>query len=173
MTDHRGWNYCPKCKGDLKYGPVTGEEFDRLHCDACGLVLYDNPAPTSCAVVVRDEELMLTRRGIEPHKGDWDLPGGYIEVGEHPEEALVREMREETGLEIEIMDMLGIFLDTYGDGGTDTLNICYIARVTSGEETPASDITEIAWFSPDEVPPNLAFKNTRDALDSWCSRMRA
>lgn len=173
MTDYRGWHSCPRCKGDLTFGPVTGEECDRLHCSVCELVLYDNPAPTSCAVVVRDGELMLTLRAIEPHKGNWDLPGGYIEVGEHPEETLMREMREETGLEIEIIEMLGIFLDTYGDGGTDTLNVCYVAQVTGGEEAPASDVAEIAWFPPEEVPANLAFRNTREALDAWRSRIRA
>lgn len=172
MTDYKGWTHCPKCKSDLALGSVVGEECERLHCSVCELVLYDNPAPTSCAVIARDGEVMLTLRGIEPHKGDWDLPGGYIEVGEHPEEALVREMREETGLEVEITGMLGVFLDTYGDGGTDTLNICYEARVTGGNEAPASDVIEIGWFSPEEIPVNLAFRNTREALDAWIVKAR-
>lgn len=173
MTDYRDWSHCPKCKSDLAVGPVAGEDCDRLHCGMCGLVLYDNPAPTSCAVIVRNGELMLTLRAIEPHEGDWDLPGGYIEVGEHPEEALVREMREETGLEVEITGMLGIFLDTYGDGGTDTLNICYEAGITGGNEAPASDVTAIGWFAPDEIPANLAFRNTREALDAWLAKRRS
>lgn len=170
MTDHRGWIYCPRCAGDLMIGLVSGEERDRLHCTSCALVLYDNPAPTACAVIEREGSVMLTRRGIEPHKGDWDLPGGYIEVGEYPEDALRRELLEETGLEIAIQAILGVFLDTYGDGGTDTLNICYEAHVTGGTESPASDVSEIRWFTADALPENLAFRNTREALDAWRHR---
>lgn len=170
MTDYRGWKSCPKCKSEIVIGTVDGEDRDRLHCSACDLVLYDNPAPTACAVIVRDGAIMLTKRGIEPHKGDWDLPGGYIETGEHPEQCLRRELREETGLTIDITSTIGIFLDTYGDGGTDTLNICYEADVTGGIESPSSDVVEIGWFAPTEIPDNLAFRNTREAVDAWLSR---
>ena len=170
MTDLRGWKTCPKCGSALEFGVYEGEEVDRLHCKACGLVIYDNPAPTACALITRGDQLMLTRRGIEPALGAWDLPGGYIEVGEHPEEALIREMAEETGLEVRISALAGFFLDTYGDCGTDTLNICFHAEIVGGEEEPGSDVAEIGWFTSDLIPDNLAFRNTREAIAVWRER---
>lgn len=165
MTDLRDWVHCPRCASDLVVGVV--EEAERLHCTACNLVIYDNPAPTACAVMFQDGCVMLTLRGIEPAIGKWDLPGGYIEVGEDPQDALHREMAEETGLSIEITELQGIYLDTYGDGGTDTLNICYRARATDGDPVPASDVVEIRWFEIEAIPwGDLAFRNTREALEA-------
>lgn len=172
MTDLAGWVVCPKCGGDLVTGACEGEEQDRLHCTDCGLIIYDNPAPTACALITQDGKLMLTKRAIPPSIGAWDLPGGYMEVGEHPEATLTREMEEETGLQIRVVALAGFFLDTYGDGGTDTLNICFDAVITGGRAEPASDVEEIAWFGPDELPANLAFRNTREALDLWLARER-
>ena len=65
----RDWRICPRCAAGLRHGPVAGEDAPRLHCPACRLVLYENPAPTVSAVVERDGRVLLTRRGIEPRLG--------------------------------------------------------------------------------------------------------
>ena len=115
----------------------------RLHCPACGLVLYDNPAPTATAIVTRgDGAILLTRRAIEPAMGMLDLPGGFIEAGEDPEQAVKRELLEETGLEIELTGYVGAIPDQYGDGA-HTLNLYYTAVVSGGREQAASDVSEI------------------------------
>lgn len=165
----RRWQVCPVCGGPLAMGEVVGEDRRRLHCTRCGLVLYDNPAPTASAIVERDDgAVMLTLRAIEPARAMWDLPGGFVEVGEHPEQAVIRELREETGLEIRVTGLVGIFPDRYGDGPA-TLNIYYRARIAGGVERAASDVSEIRWFAPGDLParPQLAFANTADALEAY------
>lgn len=169
MSRLDGWKWCPVCRSPLGFAVPEGDERERLCCEACGLVVYDNPAPCACAVVVRGGRVMLTRRAVEPSSGYWDLPGGYIEIGETPEETLLREILEETGLEVRIRRLIGFFVDTYGDGGTDTLNVSYECEVVAGSESPGSDVAEIRWFAPDELPSldELAFRNTREALQAW------
>lgn len=161
----RDWRVCPRCGGPLGFGPLAGEDRDRLHCPGCGLVLYDNPAPTASALVVRDGRVLLTRRAVEPCRGMWDVPGGFVEPDEDPQDAVRRELREETGLRIEVERLLGIYPDRYGDGPA-TLNIFYVARA-EGDPEARSDVAEVGWFSPAEIPTELAFRNGRVALQDW------
>jgi len=165
------WKYCPRCRGELLRRVPEGDDRPRLVCAECGTVVYENPAPCVCAIVESGGKILLTKRAVEPARGKWDLPGGYIEAGETPEQTLHRELAEETGIEVEITALLGFFVDTYGDGGTDTLNISYLATRKGGQERPGSDVAELAWFEPAEIPgPDaLAFKNTREAIRAWRS----
>jgi ADP-ribose pyrophosphatase YjhB (NUDIX family) len=169
MTAYR---FCPKCGAALIAQLMEGQE--RLVCERCRFVLYVNPRPTACAVVVDGDQVMLVRRAVAPRRGCWDLPGGFLERGEHPAEGLKRELREETGLEIELLEALGFFLDAYQEPGETTLNLYYIARVTSGQPTPGSDVAEIRWFPRDALPPaeEIAFPNNRAALAAWLAGRR-
>jgi ADP-ribose pyrophosphatase YjhB (NUDIX family) len=165
VTRFDGWHHCPRCRQALETGRPHGEGGDVLHCPACGLVIYDNPAPTASALVLRDGRMMLTRRARPPYAGMWDVPGGFVEPLEHPEQTVRRELREETGLEVEVGPLVGIFTDVYGDGGASTFNLYYSASVLSGDERPADDVSEIGWFRPAEVPlEEVAFRNGREAI---------
>jgi ADP-ribose pyrophosphatase YjhB (NUDIX family) len=166
----RDWAHCPRCAATLVRRAPDGDDEERLLCPACGLVLYENPAPTANAVVVDEHgRVLLTRRGIEPFRGMWDLPGGFIRPGEDGEEAARRELAEETGLEIATGRVLAIVPDRYGHDGVATLNIFYLARVVGGEGRPASDVSELGWFGRDELPPpdRVAFGCVADALARW------
>jgi 8-oxo-dGTP diphosphatase len=166
------WRYCPRCASGLTFGAVAGEPVEVLHCPACGLVIYDNPAATASALVLHDGRLLLTRRARDPYAGMWDVPGGFIEPLEHPEEAVRRELLEETGLEVEVGELAGIHCDVYGEGGVATLNLFYLARVVGGIERPADDVSEIGWFSASALPPldQIAFQNGRDAIAELVAR---
>jgi len=110
---------------------------------------------------------MLSRRGIEPFKGKWDFPGGFLDEEEHPLDCLRRELREEAGVEIEPLDFLGVWLDKYGGDGSaaTTLNLYWTARIVSGTPEAADDVAELRWFLPAEVPESdLAFPHTREVL---------
>jgi 8-oxo-dGTP diphosphatase len=117
-----------------------------------------------------ENRVLLARRKANPFAGRWDLPGGFLEEGEHPLDALVRELREETGLEVEPLEFLGIWMDRYGDAedAPATLNLYWTARVVSGEPEAADDVTELGWFAPDELPSpdELAF-HISDVLSAW------
>lgn len=165
MSRFRGWRHCPRCAAPLAGGRPRDHQHDVLHCPACGLVIYDNPAPTAGALVVRDGRLLLTRRARDPLAGCWDLPGGFIDPLEHPEQALRRELLEETGLEVAVGAMVGVFTDRYGDDGTSTLNLFYRATVTGGREQAADDVSEIGWFALDTLDlETVAFASCRQAI---------
>lgn len=108
-------------------------------------------------------EVLLVRRAIEPRRGMWDLPGGFLDPFEHPEEGIQREAREELGVEIELLALLGLFVDTYGDD-EPTVTIHYAASITGGEPTPADDVDDVRWFPLHALPADLAFQNVGEAL---------
>jgi 8-oxo-dGTP diphosphatase len=113
------------------------------------------------------DKVLLGKRSIEPFKGTWDLPGGFLEDGEHPEDGLKRETLEETGFSVEPVEVLGFFMDKYVyDSPDTTLNIAFIARITGGKAKANDDIDELGWFSLAKLPENLSFKNTHDMLES-------
>jgi len=164
----QGWEHCPRCAG-----PLEGDGA-RVECHACGFVAYGNPVPTATAVLVDGEgRVLLGRRALEPDKDRWDLLGGFIDEGEHPLDALRRELREESGLEVEPGDFLGVWMDRYGYDSTaaSTLNLYWEARVVSGAERPADDVAELRWFAPAELPwDELAFECNRKVLSAWLAR---
>lgn len=105
-------------------------------------------------VVVHDGRVLLIRRGKEPLYGRWVVPGGTVELGEPLDEALVREMREETGLEVEPLELLTVFDRIQRDGARVLYHyviVDYLCRYRSGEACAASDALEVAWATPEEL----------------------
>jgi 8-oxo-dGTP diphosphatase len=122
-------------------------------------------------VVVRDRRVLLARRGKEPLYGRWTVPGGTVELGETLEEAVVREMEEETGLRVEPVEVLAVFDRIDRDGERVRYHyviVDYRCRWRSGEARAASDALEVAWVADEELPhydlPPKALEVVRDAL---------
>ena len=163
-----GWLVCPRCSAELRRADASAA------CDSCGARYYANSEPTAGAVCLDGEgRVLLVRRAHAPFAGYWDLPGGFLDEGEHPLDGLRRELREETGLEVEPERFLGVWTDWYTDGERDgataTLNLYWTARIVSGEPVAADDVSELRWFAPDELPAGdaLAFTNVALVLDAW------
>jgi 8-oxo-dGTP diphosphatase len=154
--------YCPQCGSRLANRTI--ERRDRASCERCGFVDYENPKPCVGVLVVDAGKVLLVERAAEPFKGYWDIPGGFLDAAEGPAEAARREMLEETGLEIDPVEVLDFWLDAYGEDET-TLNICYIARVVGGKPAPGSDAVNLRWFPLDDLPDNIAFTWEREALE--------
>lgn len=167
QTDFR---FCPRCGGRLSAGHPDGcaDEPEQPICDACGFIFWQNSKPCAAVLVLKDGRLLLVKRAVEPFKGQWDVPGGFLNEGEHPEAGAVRELREETGLEIRLTGLVGIFMgmDYYTTGGA-TLNVFYTGEVAGGEETAGSDATALRWFAFDEIPEQVAFACNREAIRAW------
>jgi 8-oxo-dGTP diphosphatase len=163
-----GWKHCPHCAGAIENDAKTAT------CADCGFTAYGSPEPTVCALVLDGEgRVLLARRKFDPKAGTWDVPGGFLEEDEEPLDGLRRELREEAGVEIEPLELAGIWADRYGGGDdpTATLNLYWTARIVSGEPAPADDVAELRWFSLDALPPGdeLAFHNVVEALRSISS----
>ena len=103
-------NFCSRCGARLGFGPVDGEDRHRLACPACGFIAYVNPRLVVTTFPVTDAgEIVLIRRGIEPGRGSWAQPGGFLEVDETVHEAAIRETWEETGLLVEPGEIVGLY----------------------------------------------------------------
>jgi 8-oxo-dGTP diphosphatase len=160
------FRFCPQCSQVLPTPDGPPERVVEQPCPACGEVHYRNAKPTASALIVQGGRVLLGRRSIEPFKSLWDVPGGYLEPWEEPRDGVEREVREETGLEIALEQLLGIFVDTYGDPTSYTFNVYYLARSIGGQLQADDDVAELAWFGPDELPV-VAFDSGRRALEIW------
>jgi NAD+ diphosphatase len=164
MAELDQWKYCPRCAAAIEVDKGKAE------CPECGFSAYASSKPTASAVCIDDEgRILLSRRGIEPFKGKWDFPGGFLDEEEHPLDCLRRELREEAGVEVEPLEFFGVWLDKYGGDGSaqTTLNLYWTARIVDGELEPDDDVAELRWFAPDEIPDEeLAFPHTREVLSA-------
>ena len=113
--------------------------------------------------------MLIGRRKIEPRKGYWDLPGGFLEEGELPLDGLRREFLEETGLEVEPVEWVGAYLDPYD--AAFVLGLTWVVQA-DGEPVAADDVEELAWFGPDEIPTEMAFPSQNDVMRDWARRQR-
>ncbi len=147
--------YCPFCRAELRYKKIG--ERERQVCPQCGWVYYRNPIPSSAAFVRNSlGEILLVKRAVEPGKGLWGLPSGFIEIDESPEQACIRELEEETGLKGKIMNLIGV----YSQESEIYKNVIIIGyRVQAeGDLKPGSDSEEVEFFDP-ECLPEIAFSS--------------
>lgn len=125
---------------------------------------YPHPAVTTDCVIFGFDghrlQVLLVERGIEPFKGKWALPGGFLGMDETPEECALRELREETGLETAYMEQLQAFGDVRRDPRERVITIAFYALVRLSEVRGGDDAADAKWFPLDEVPP-LAFDHEK------------
>lgn len=163
---HSFSRYCMHCGQRLTSAVPEGDTRRRMVCLDCGFVHYLNPRPVAGTIPVRDGRVLLGRRDIEPQRGFWVFPGGYMDVGESAEEAAIRETREEVQLEVQNLQLLGVFTRI----GPGVVVIVYEAEAI-GEAEAGHETSEVAWFAWDEIPwGEIAFDSTEAALRAWISR---
>lgn len=151
------YKYCAQCRSELDLSgayPV---------CKSCNITYYKNSKPCVGILPIKDGKVLLSKRAIEPYKGAFDIIGGFLEYGEDPRDGIKREVKEETGLDVEPTEILGIYMDEYGEGGDSTLNIHYIGEVKGGKMKAQEDVASLHWVSINEVPME-GFQNIKDAL---------
>jgi ADP-ribose pyrophosphatase YjhB (NUDIX family) len=165
-----GWlaaslNYCSRCGEPLTFGTLDTETRDRLICPSCGFIAYVNPRLVVSTIPVTDTgELVLIRRAIQPGYGAWAQPGGFLEIDETAQQGAVRETLEETCLEVEPTDIVGV----YSRPQAAVAVICWEARIVGGVAQPTSESLEVRNFAPTAIPwPQLAFQTTAWALRDW------
>ncbi|MDZ7360949.1 MAG: NUDIX hydrolase [candidate division KSB1 bacterium] len=161
------YRFCPQCGSPLVLKKKSNGEQAYLTCSKCGFVHYNNPKPCVSAVIIRNGKVLLMKRAYEPFKNHWDYPGGFLESGENPQEGLRREVVEELKINVEIIDFLGIYPDTYGPEGDATLNIYYLCKISNGTIDPQAEVAEARWFVLNDLPQKLAFGHVKLVLDEW------
>ncbi len=158
------YQFCPQCRSQL----LQTEPYPS--CTVCDIILYRNSKPTAGILLIKDGKVLLGVRKNEPQAGTIGVIGGFLEDGEDPQEGALRELTEETGLTGRITDILGIYMDRYGENGAATLNIHYIGEITGGEMRPSDEIAELIWVPIDQLPTNQGFKNHQDVFEALKKR---
>ena len=152
------YKYCPQCKNNLD---LSGEF---AFCNNCNLTIYTNSKPCASVLPIKDGKVLLSKRGIEPYKGEWDTIGGFLKIGEHPEVGALRETLEETGLIVKITGLLGIYMDEYGDGGDAVQINAYLGEIISGEIKPQDDVSALEWVDIKTCDIHSLNKNTESII---------
>jgi ADP-ribose pyrophosphatase YjhB (NUDIX family) len=152
--------FCPSCAGRLQPSDVEGHE--RPVCESCQFVYYLDPKIAVAVIVPHGEGIVLGRRAIDPGKGKWSFPSGYVDRGEVVEEAAVREVFEEIGLRVAIDDLVGL----YSSRGETVVLVVYSASVQGGILAPGPEMTELGIFVPTDLP-QMAFPHDRRIVHDW------
>ena len=154
--------FCPFCAGRFETKFVEGR--DRLVCSQCNEIYYQNPLPASTALVLNQEgQLLLGKRAVEPAKGAWCLPGGFVEIGESMPEASLRELKEETGLDGQIKSFVGVFCqDSRFYGGVIIFG--YRVEIIGGILQAGDDMAALQYFDLKDLP-EVAFEAHRKLIE--------
>jgi len=164
--------FCRACGSTLEWRLPDGDDHQRRICTQCGRIDYRQPKLGAGVVVVNDGRLLMTRRSIEPYLGLWCLPAGFVEEDEGTAECAVREAQEETGYEVEIDRVFGVYDYADDPRGRGTL-VLYEARLEGGEGRAGDDAAELAWMPIESIDEaEVAFRQHRRAIHQLQARMR-
>ena len=161
--------FCPLCGGQLER--ISHDGRTRLYCRTCDTISYENPLPATAAVVLdHDDQLLLVKRGMEPGKGKWCLPGGFVELDESPSEGVLRELHEETGLRGKVDELIeAVYEDSpfYGP----LIIIGYGIIPQGGRLQAGDDAAEVHYFPLADLPP-VAFDSHQAIIDKKVRKKR-
>ncbi|MBN1977506.1 MAG: GNAT family N-acetyltransferase [Anaerolineae bacterium] len=162
--------FCPRCGTAMEKAEIGGRT--REVCPACQFILFRNPVPGVGVLVEttasegRADGIVLIQRGQPPFVGRWALPAGFIEEDESVEQAALRECLEETGLEVELVELFGVY--SFPEGPVQSgIIIFYRARPVGGSLRAGDDAQDVAVFPPDGLPEDVAFRTHREVLARW------
>ena len=157
---HTDFKFCPRCAAPLSYEEKFG--MVRPVCPQCGWIHFIDPKVAAAVLLEHEGKVLLVRRVNEPFRGLWTLPAGFVNGGEDPAEAAVRECLEETGLSVRVRRVFDIVAGKEHPRGADFV-IVYQVELLGGELRPDDDADAVEWFSLSALPP-LAFRATQKVL---------
>ena len=158
------FNYCPQCKTALTFKEIDYKR--RPVCPSCGFIRFQNPAPAVSLLIVKDEQVLLGRRGRDPGRGQWATPSGYIEYEDDFLTTAIREAKEETGLDVELKSIVHV-VSSFTSSGYHFLSIYLLAGVVGGELGAGDDLDAVDWFPLAGPWPDLAFQEDVDLLETY------
>jgi ADP-ribose pyrophosphatase YjhB (NUDIX family) len=162
----QGYKFCPRCGRPMVDGKVYGRIRRVCSDPTCKFVQFIDPKVGSAVLAVDEaNRVLLVKRGVDPGRGGWCMPGGFIEQGETPQAAAIRECLEESGLVVEITQLIDVYY--YENFRGSGLLIIYKGRIAEGNPQPGDDAVEVGFFEGDDLPENLAFASNVQALTAW------
>jgi ADP-ribose pyrophosphatase YjhB (NUDIX family) len=162
MTNH-AFEFCPLCASRLEERIVELEQKVRRVCPSCGFVHYDNPTPAAGVILLDNEHLLLVKRKYEPKVGMWTLPAGFVETGEDVGACAIRETKEETNLDVELIRLFGVY-SAFDDPRAAVILILYLGKQIGGTLQCGDDASDARFFALEGLPDNIAFRAHRQAL---------
>jgi 8-oxo-dGTP diphosphatase len=128
---------------------------------------YKNPALTVDTIIIDDGKVVLIKRLNEPYKDHWAIPGGFVEYGEKVEDAAIREAKEETGLDIELIKLVGVYSDPNRDPRGHTVTVAFTSKITGGKLKSDSDAKDAKFIDIESISDmDLAFDHKKILKDS-------
>lgn len=158
------FRYCPRCAAPLEEREVAGRL--RPQCPNCGYVVFHDPKVAVAVVVGKEGQVLLTKRNHEPGMGHWSFPSGYMDAGEKAEAAAVREVKEETNLDVRIERLLGV----YSEEGSPVVLIVYGGSLLGGDLAPGPEAEAVGFFDPADLP-DLAFDHDAAIVQAWSASL--
>jgi ADP-ribose pyrophosphatase YjhB (NUDIX family) len=160
LHSHASYTFCPICAARLELKTQMGE----LHqsCPVCGWVHFEDPKVACAALLIEQDRVLLVQRTMEPFRGLWSLPAGFVNAFERPEDAVIRETLEETGLTVTVDRLFTVLTGREHPRGSDILMVYLVTR-SGGTLVAGDDAGEVGWFPLDALPP-LAFESTKSIL---------
>ena len=164
LVIRKPFTYCPWCGAKLVESEV--ECTLRMCCPVCDFVHYRNPIPAAGAIIEHGGCILMVKRKYPPYEGDWCFPAGFMEYGEGPETCCIREVKEETGLDIKLDSLFNVCAGE-DDPRTRAILILYLANANDSEPIPGDDASEAKYFAQSEIPRNIAFAAHRKAIRDY------
>ena len=158
-------NFCSNCgSADVKYIIPAGDNRQRHACMDCGFIHYINPRIIVGCLPVYRGKILLCRRNIEPRKGLWNLPSGFMECGETTQEGAIRETYEESKAEVEIIKLHAV----YNLPHADQVYLHFLAEMKSDHFEVTPESSEVKLFAPEEIPfDKMAFSSSTFSISKY------
>ena len=152
--------HCYRCGAPMEPGPYQGHV--RPICTGCGMVHFLDPKVVAGVIIEMERKLVMIKRNLEPGLGLWTFPSGFVDRGEVVEEAAKREVKEETGLDVALTELVGIYSR---DGDTNIL-VVYAGKASGGQLQAGEEAQEVGLFDPNVLPPQ-AFEHDTNIIQQW------
>jgi len=160
----QNFQYCPRCRAEL----IDREAYGRVRrvCPECRFVQFIDPKVSAAVLALtEDNRALLVKRAVDPAKGSWCLPGGFMEIGETPQDTARRECQEESGYDVNITGLIDVFY--YEDYRGSGVLILYQGQIAAGLAESGDDVDAVGLFGPDELPENIVFDSNIETLARW------